>query len=47
VNPYREDAGILAALVALAHQEAGADLLAFRSLVGAYQYRDLYALFRR
>jgi SAM-dependent methyltransferase len=47
VNAPTADTAILVALVALAHQQAGTALLAFRSLVGAYQYRRLYALFRR
>jgi ubiquinone/menaquinone biosynthesis C-methylase UbiE len=42
-----EDATILAALVAMAQGDSGAELLAFRSLVSAYQYRHLYTLLRR
>jgi SAM-dependent methyltransferase len=47
VSGPHTDAAILAALVAIAQRDPRQDLLPFRSLVSAHQYRRLYTLLRR
>lgn len=47
MSKQQVDTAVLTALVTMAQHHASADLLPFRSLVSAHQYRRLYALFRR